>query len=255
MIIILDVGNTTSKIGYFKDDEIVKTFIIEYQKDKNNKIDLDKFGCTLKDTLTSNKFDVDDVFIGSVVPSLNKTFEDVVLELFNKKPLFFNNSLKIDLKFKIDDPSSVGADLIADLIEGKAKYRYPLLIIDAGTVNKYLIIDKDGYFSGCLFTCGFDASFKAMSSSTELLPEIKEQGIARKNFGKNTLEAMKLGVIHSFWTLFERITRDLDDYEVVVTGGNFKNYLFLDDKIEKYKFDEHLALKGLYKIYKSNYLK
>ena len=67
---------------------------------------------------------------------------------------------------RVDNPSEVGADLIADAVGGKERYGNSLFIADLGTASKYLLIDEDGAYSGLAIAPGMKLSLDALSQNT-----------------------------------------------------------------------------------------
>ena len=51
--------------------------------------------------------------------------------------------VKTGLNIRMDNPSSVGSDLIVGAVAGVAQYPVPLIIFDLGTANTVCVIDKN----------------------------------------------------------------------------------------------------------------
>jgi type III pantothenate kinase len=90
---------------------------------------------------------------------------------YNVTPLILGPGVKSGVKLKVDDPKSVGADIICDCA-GAMKYSQECLVIDLGTATKYIYV-KNNTFLGLSISPGVAISMKALVSSAALLPNIE----------------------------------------------------------------------------------
>ena len=171
MNICVDVGNTMVKIGFFKDDVLVN--VISFTTD-DKKTD-DEYYVLIKHQLSSKNIFLDEnnkVIYASVVPTVNLSLKSAIMRLFKGQHITLASGIKTGLKMKVDNPSEVGSDLIADAVGAKDKYGYPIIICDLGTASKILLVDKDGFFSSAAIIPGISISAEILSKKGTMLPNV-----------------------------------------------------------------------------------
>lgn len=253
MKVCVDVGNTTIRIGFYN-EIIFDRCVIKTDLKKS----IDEYVSTLHSILNNKNIDaslVEYVIYGSVVPSIDTDFKEILNRLFVKAQLIsIYPGIKTGLQMKVDNPYEVGNDLVADLVGAKNKYEAPCLIVDLGTATKLLLLDKNGLFVSCLIIPGIDISKESLTSKTELLPNVSLENPKKLIECKNTVDAIRSGIVYS---QAEMINGLINRYENelgykckhIITGGaaNYvKNYI--NDAI----FDEDLVLDGLFIILNKN---
>jgi type III pantothenate kinase len=248
MLLAIDVGNTLTDFGVFEDHHLVRTFLTESVANKS----ADEYESILLLFIQSKKLDpkeIKSVIISSVVPSLTRAFSQVSEKLFSCKPIILGPHLKSGLLLRVDHPSEVGSDLVADAVGGILSYGKGLFIADLGTASKYLFIDRDGAFAGLAIAPGLAISMDALVNRTAALPEVSWQ-IPSQAMGKNTRDCMNSGItygtafqVKGFAESFEKecgypLTR-------ILTGGNG---IYVKDLLKDFAFDDSLLLRGLDEI-------
>ena len=242
-VLIIDVGNTATEFAVFNDEnlqdflgffkfpeelETAKKVLKNYQKQGNS---------------------IDDGMIFSVVPEHDGSIQKIVKEVFQKDISVFD---WIGYKLEKKNPEikeSVGADLVADLIEAKKGYGGPCLIADFGTVTKLLYIDENNSFEGLSFIPGIEISLKAFNRDTALLPESENLKVNGEKLGLNTLDSMNHGVYWSTVYYVKNVFKSLknDKAKLILTGGNLR---YVKDEFPEAIIDPQLTLKGMLVLYK-----
>lgn len=253
MNLCIDVGNSTIQFGLFIDSRLEKKFAIA----TNSKLmehDLNKQICDAFSFLKIERKDVNAIIYSSVVPSLNYEFKKTLAKLFQAKVINITSGIKTGVMMKVDNPSEVGNDLVADLVGAKSLYGYPCIIIDLGTASKILLIDDKGIFDSVLIMPGIKKSAEILTNSTSLLPEISLE--KSSNFlAKNTIEAMNNGIIYGHAEMIKGLVKRFLNYtndkcKIILTGGCAN--IIKDLLPSNYIFDEDLNLKGLNIILNKN---
>ena len=236
MKLLIDIGNTATKFALFKEGKLFKCLRNYNQKVSEKEIQEFLIGST-----------IDRVYISSVAPKIAENIEGIIYKLTNKKPSYINNSFNNFININIDNKEELGIDLLCDLVAAKEKYGTSLAIVDFGTATKILFIDKNGIFSSCAIFLGFEKSKSILSSSTELLPEVKENKIKMISESHNTIDVINTSAYYS--QLFT-VNGIIDKFEKevgyslkrIITGGNAA--FFIKD-MKEYIHDEHLLFDGL----------
>lgn len=240
--LIIDIGNTSINFALFNDKNLVEKVST---KDKE-KYSTEYFRALIFGFLGMQEIEA--IYVSSVVPNLNKFITLALKKLYPKIiPYFINAESKTNMKYDVDNPSEIGADIAVDLAIGKEKYGYPLLIADLGTATKILLINKEGNFSACNFFPGVTLSLRSLASNAALLPDVKASA-CKSVLASNTVDAMNSGVIYSHIGGIEHIF-DLYEKELgykckkIFTGGCAMRIKSLLE--DKYEVDENLLLEGI----------
>ena len=241
--IVGDIGNSSTRICLFNKSKIIKSVNFEtkniFLKGKVKKT-LNKL---IKQNLKKN------ILFSSVVPlafkQLKKILKKTNYKVLEIKSLKLNKLIKLNIK----NINQLGSDRIVNSIEGK-KFKN-CLIIDFGTATTFDIVKK-GVYEGGVIAPGVKLSIKNLSQSTALLPMFDLKN-TKKNYGKNTKDALNAGFIWGYEGLINnimnKITRNWKmNYKIILTGG----YANLFKKIIKRKtiVDQNITIKGVSKVYR-----
>lgn len=247
MILLVDVGNTSIVFGLAENNQINKTYRFKTATDKT----ADEYYIMLKPIL--DLYNVNDVIISSVVPIVTSALKKMCEKYITPSPLILGPGIKTGIQLKVDDPKTVGADMIADSA-GAMKLYDEAIIVDLGTATKYIHV-KNNIFMGCSIAPGVAISMKALVSNAALLPNI-ELVCPKKVVATNTITCMQSGVIFGAAAqvdgMVERIRSEIKNpsIPVIATGGLSKLIVPLcKTDIERI---ELLTLDGMYEIYKRN---
>ena len=250
MLLAIDIGNTLIDFGFFKEKKLESVYKAATKPIRSE----DEYRSVLLLALEAvgiKKEDVHDIIISCVVPSLIRTFFDLSVSFFGKRPLVLGPVLTSGVKLNVDNPLEVGSDLVADSAGAKTRYGGGIFIADLGTASKYILLDKDGDFSGLVIAPGFRLSIEALVKGAAALPEVSLLA-PKKVIGKNTLDCMNSGI--TYGTAFEALgfasafEKEIGyPLQKVLTGGNAKYVASLLEK--DFIYDENLLLYGLEAIY------
>ena len=69
-------------------------------------------------------------------------------------PLNVASGLKTGLEIKIDNPRSLGSDLVANAVFALKNKKLPCIVIDMGTVTTFTVVDKKGTLIGTAIASG-----------------------------------------------------------------------------------------------------
>ena len=193
MNVCIDVGNTTISMGFYQNDKFYEKLVHNTDITRTE----DEYVVLLQNTLRTLNVKVEEVeriIYSSVVPSVNRPFKGAINRVLNKEILVVGPGIKTGLSLRVDNPSEIGSDLIADLVGAKEKYSYPTLIVDLGTASKLLLLDKNGAFISCLIMPGLSLSAASLTNKAALLPEVSLDA-PKSVLAKNTVEAMNAGIV------------------------------------------------------------
>lgn len=254
MNICVDVGNSTIGVGVYEYKKLTNRFTYTTDLAKT----ADEYQNIIHQLVVLKNIDINKVkyiIYSSVVPMLNNSLKEALSSIFTKANLLsVGPGIKTGIAIKVDNPNEIGNDLIADLVGGKEKYGYPLIICDLGTASKMMIVDQKGYFISALIMPGLTESTKSLTRSAALLPEISIEKPGTI-LAKNTIDAMNTGTVYGHADmvigLAKRIEKELGyPCKKVITGGN--SFPLLDIVKNEYIYDANLVLDGLNIILEKN---
>lgn len=253
MLVAVDIGNTNIVLGFLEGQDIVGTYRITTKAEHTS----DEYGLLLTEFLAMSGFgpaDVDDVIVCSVVPKVMHSFRSSIVKFLDVDPLVVGPGVKTGINVAIDDPKSLGADMLADSAGAFYEYGGPVLVADFGTATTFNYVDARGSITCGVITTGIRTGAAALWSSTAQLPEI-EITRPKSILASNTLAAMQAGLYYDALGGIERTIRqfheEIDEpFQVIATGGLGRVFKDDTDLIDIY--DPDLIFKGMRQIHKRN---
>ncbi len=253
MILAIDMGNTNIVIGCIDDEKI---YFVERMATDFLKTELE-YAISIKNVLELYSIpekEVEGVIISSVVPPLVNTIKRACKKVLNMGVMVVGPGVKTGLNILMDNPASVGSDLIVTAVAGLKEYGPPLIIIDMGTATTLSVVDKNANYIGGVILPGVKISLNALVSNTAQLSKISLEA-PRKVIGKNTSDCMKSGMIYGNASVIDGMISRMEaelgyEVKVLATGGLCENIVpFCTHEIT---IDDALLLKGLKIIYDKN---
>jgi type III pantothenate kinase len=238
MNLIVDIGNTSTKLAVYKGPErIIVSRINDLKCDELEK--------------TIGGFRIDKAIISSV-RELPPFITDLLFSNIPRTHILSHRS-KLPFKVEYETPDTLGADRLAG-VAGACLYfeGENILIIDAGTAITFDFLYGNSYKGGNI-SPGIGMRFKALNTFTGRLPLVKQS--SDFSFpGRNTNDAILAGVIGG-------ITYEINEYirtfkkehkniKVILTGGDSS---FLKEKLSyKTNYMPDIVIDGLNYILEYN---
>ena len=235
MILTIDMGNSNIVIGGIDDQ---KTYFVERVTTNSGKTDLE-YAVNIKSILEIHNVEIASIegaILSSVVPPLNNTILSAVEKICGFRPMLVGSGMKTGLNIIMDNPKTVGSDMIVDAVAALRDYPCPIIIIDMGTATTMSVIDASGNYIGGVILPGMKVSLDSLSGKAAQLPYISLE-TPGKVIGKNTIECMRSGIMYG-------------SASIVATGGLSKFVTPLCR--HKIDFEDDLLLKGLLILYEKN---
>ena len=253
MILAVDVGNTNIVIGCLEQGEIKNTVRVRTEAGQTAA----EYGIELMqlfDFFGIDRKGFEGAILSSVVPPVNEPLRQAIEMLTGVKCLIVGPGMKTGMNVRIDDPGTLGCDLVVGGVAAIAEYGAPVIVLDLGTATTITLIDESKCFRGGAILPGIKLSYAALAAGTSLLPDISITP-PKKCIATNTVDCMRSGAVFGTAAtidgMVDRMEAELGlPCKVVATGG-------LASKITPYcrreiLCDDHLLLKGLWVLYQKN---
>jgi len=227
--LVIDAGNTRVKAAIFQDADLEE--VHSFSKDQMNelKVFIQRYQ-HLPTIIASVKADKDTKWLKQLAP----------------KAILFKTSMPIPLEIGYETPETLGADRLCNAIAAFHHEKKASLVIDVGTCVKYDLVSDGGIYLGGAISPGLSMRFQAMHTFTGKLPLIEDTFVPGV-LGKNTLDAMRSGVMHGIRMEMEGFIQhyrtQLPHLSIFLTGGDAQNFDL--GHINGIFADENLTLKGL----------
>ena len=252
MLLLIDIGNTNTTIGFSGNGEI--NYILRLKTIIDGR-DAEEYFFILNGFMQQNKIGPPEgAVLCSVVPDVTPFVMSALKKIIDAEPVNVNYKLKTGLKFLIKNKEELGADRIANATAAHKLYKGNVIVVDFGTATTFCVITEEGEYAGGAIMPGIAMSARALAGNTAKLPLV-ELKPPESVPGKNTRENISAGVILGHAGAVERIVNEIKmdigkDFSLVATGGlvdSVKSYTKIIDYV-----DPLLTLEGLKFIYELN---
>ena len=248
MLLTVDVGNTQTALGLYREDELVEHFRLATDRSRTG----DELGVTLAALFELE--DVEGICLSTTVPALQREWERVA-ERWLKAPLVVvGPGTRTGIPIRYDDPREVGPDRIANAVAALERYGAPCIVVDFGTSTNFDIVSAAGEYVGGVLAPGIEVSMDALFARAARLVKVDFTAPATV-IGKTTVGGLQSGLVYGFAGQVDgivgRIRDELRvDAQTVATGG-------LADLIVPHartldRIDPFLTLEGLRLVWLRN---
>ncbi len=162
--------------------------------------------------------------LSSVVPGATPRVVRTTERLCGVTPLRLSPSTIRGVGINYPKPKTIGPDRLANAVAVRHHYGAPAVAVDFGTAVTFDVVDRRGDYVGGIIAPGLGAMTDCLHEKTALLPSIRIREV-NVVIGKNTREAMLIGVVHGYRGLIRGLLHELKGVlkcarlPVVATGG------------------------------------
>jgi type III pantothenate kinase len=253
VLLAVNVGNTETKLGVFRDHELAFSRRIGTHPERTADELALLLGGFLEQQDLSFSRQITGVAISSVVPPMTQSLRDMTERYFHFEPVIVGPGVKTGMAVLTDNPREVGADRIVNAIAAFEFYGGPCIVVDFGTATTYDIVSEKGEFLGGVIAPGLEVSAIGLSRVADRLPRV-EISAPKSVIGKNTVEAIQSGLVFGTAAevdgVIERIQKELGPTTVVATGGLAGVVMPHCHSIDHH--DTWLTLQGLRLVFERN---
>ncbi|MBN2645860.1 MAG: type III pantothenate kinase [Desulfuromonadaceae bacterium] len=253
MLLVVDVGNTNTVLGVYREDSLLHSWRIGTDKTRTD----DECAMLVNDLLTYRGLamaDVTAVIVSCVVPPVLNALVRMCRSYFSAEPYVVSAGMKTGMAIAYDNPQEVGADRIVNAVAAYRKHQCSLIVVDFGTATTFDYICENGCYQGGAIAPGLGISADALHARASKLPrvalELPPQVVAR-----NTVHSIQSGMMFGYAGLVDGIVNRMKQEvggtpKVVATGGLAGPIAEVSTTIDE--VDPLLTLDGLRLIYQLN---
>src|SRR5205823_257034 len=88
--------------------------------------------------------EVDALVLGSVVPALTQSFSRLAERYLDRAAFVVGPGVKTGVRLRVDNPSEVGADRIANTLAAHRRYGGPAIVVDLGPTTNFDGVSAEG---------------------------------------------------------------------------------------------------------------
>ena len=135
MLLLIDIGNTNIVVGCYENEKITQEARLATDALKTS----DQYCMDLKNLLSLYEIErasVTGVIISSVVPPVLNSVRTAVMKLTGKKPLVVGPGIKTGLNILLDNPASVGSDLVVGAVSLVVLVDHAWVIVSVPFINE-----------------------------------------------------------------------------------------------------------------------
>ncbi len=253
MLLAIDAGNTNVVFALFDGEKIKARWRIATDPRRT----ADEYIVWLRQLLELNGLGieaVDAVIIGTVVPRALHNLTVLSEKYFNVTPMVAGRGgANWGIALDVDQPDTVGADRVLNIIAAHETYKQDILIIDFGTATTFDVADYEGAYKGGVIAPGINLSLDALVGKTAQLPRIALESPEDSNvIGRTTESQMLIGIFWGYVAMIEGLVERTKAQvgrptKIIATGGLailFDEHTDVFDHLES-----DLTLRGLLILY------
>ncbi len=253
MLLVVDVGNTQTHFGTYRDGELVEHWRFATVRDST----ADELGAVLRNLLELRGIglaDLDASIVSSTVPQLRPEWEAMAARYLDHEMLVVGPGIKTGMALRYDNPREIGPDRLVNAVAAYDRVKGACVVVDFGTAVTFDPVSAEGEYLGGIIMPGVEISMEALTNRAAALPKI-ELGPPRALIGKTTVDAIRCGVIYGFAGQVDGILRRLraemgDETETIATGGLAEHIVPFTEEIDD--TDDLLTLTGLRLLHERN---
>ena len=225
MKLVIDIGNTRSKIALFKGKNLFARSDINM--------------CSLNNI---HKFVAEKEISATIISSVKKINPEILSILDYYRGVVLSKDLSIPINNHYKTPDTLGQDRLAALVGAYSLYpNKDIIVFDAGTCLTIDFLSKKGEYIGGRISPGIEIRYKSLNTFTDKLPLIQKEKTT-PIIGNDTYSSIVSGVQGGILAEVEAIISEYrlqkPDAIAIATGGDcfffekeLKNSIFANSNL------------------------
>ncbi len=247
MLLVIDVGNTNTVMGIYRDKHLVVDWRIRTERNTTE----DEFNVIASSLFASSNVETNRIkstVISCVVPPMVSILDSFCRKYLGHSPLWVDAKSYRGMPLLVNNPNEVGADRIVNSVGAFHRYRQSLVVIDFGTATTFDAISPKGEYLGGAISPGISISAEALFAHASKLPRVELSSAPDQVVGKDTISSIQSGIIFGYAAMVDgmvqRMNREMGtDPKVIATGGLAPLMRNVSSTIEA--VEPNLTLEGL----------
>jgi type III pantothenate kinase len=253
MLLAVDVGNTQTHIGMFRDGDLVEHWRIATVRESTG----DELATVLVGLLELRELALKDItgaIVSSVVPQLMHEYESMSDRYLGGVLRLVGPGLKSGIPIRTENPHEVGADRLVNAVAAYDRVQSACIVVDFGTAITYDAVSAEGELLGAIISPGVEISMEALSERAAKLPRVELEK-PKELIGRSTQASIQSGVIYGFAGqvdgIVHRLRQELGvEAHTIATGGLASSIAPFCEEIDE--VDDLLTLTGLRLLWERN---
>lgn len=253
MLLVVDVGNTQTHFGTFRDGTLVEHWRFATVRSST----ADELGAALRNLVELRGVGLTDLetsIVSSTVPQLGPEWAEMTRRYLGHEMVVVGPGVRTGMALRYDNPREIGADRLVNAVAAFERCGGPVVVVDFGTALTYDPVSADGEYLGGIIAPGVEISMDALTSRAAKLPRI-DLGPPRSLIGKSTVDAIRSGIVYGFAAqvdgIVERLREELGEQtSTIATGGLSGHIVPFCRTIDQ--TDDLLTLRGLKLLHDRN---
>jgi type III pantothenate kinase len=252
MLVAVDVGNTTTKIGRVSADGRVES-VWRLATDARRTADEWSVFLGALTTKFEGQAAPTAVVIASVVPAVTPVVAAALAARFGREPVVLTSELNLGIEVRTAVPAETGIDRVVNALAARETLGAPCVVLDCGTATKVDAVAADGAFVGGAIGPGLEIARDALAGraarlfAVELIPPATA-------IGRSTVESVQAGLVLGYLEmcagLVRRARAELGGGRVIATGGAGALAGAHLDEVERW--EPTLTLAGIARAYNTH---
>src|ERR671923_1363356 len=160
MLLVVDVGNTQTHIGTFRDAELLEHWRFATVRRST----ADELGAALRALLALRGATFDDIdasIVSATVPQLRPEWTAMADRYLGHQMPVVGPGLRTGMPIRMDNPREVGADRLVNAVAAYERVGGPCVVVDFGTAITYDAVSAAGEYLGGVISPGAGISIDA----------------------------------------------------------------------------------------------
>ncbi|QQS41528.1 MAG: type III pantothenate kinase [Acidobacteriota bacterium] len=247
MLLAIDIGNSSAKIGLFEAGSLTASFSVKPDSPDSAESVFEAISSEM--TKEPSR-----AVISSVVPATLPAFEEVARRITGSDPLIADHSMDFGFEIDYKPVEDCGMDRLLAASAAVAMIGFPCIVCDLGTAATIDLVDKEGIYRGGAIAPGLRALYRSLHGETAKLPLLDPEA-ADNVVGNSTRTAIASGVYYGFAGLVDGIVERIGRLEggnirVIATGGDSEFVAEVSKHVSETA--PNLVLEGLALLYERN---
>jgi len=253
MLLAVDVGNTQTHFGAFDGERLLEHWRFATVRSSTT----DQLAAALSNLLELRGYSfaqLDASIVSSTVPQLEPEWTAVAERYLGHEMMAVGPGTRTGMAIRYDNPREIGADRLVNAVALRDRFEGLAVCVDFGTATTFDVVSREGEYLGGSLMTGIEISLEALSERGARLPKI-DLAPPRSVIGKNTVDAIRSGVVYGYAGAIDAILRRIYDElgeraSVVATGGLAGLVVPYSEEIDI--VDDLLTLTGLRLLHEKN---